>query len=334
MPQASSDGMPNGPRALPIPMVRAAVATAFGGPEVLSVVEVPLSDPGPGEVTVEVRAASINPIDYKLYSGAFGSDPAQLPMRLGLEAAGVLTAVGPDAAGPQGPLAVGNEVIALDLNGGYASAVNAKAASVYQKPPGLGWNEAAGLILTGATATHLVEATGVGKGDTVLIHGASGGVGLSAAQLAVERGARVIGTAGDRRHEALRGYGIEPVAYGDGLADRVRALAPDGVDAALDTVGTDEAVDVSLELVSARDRIATIAAFARAPEAGIQLLGNGPGADPGVEIRANARPHLIQLAGDGKLDVVVAKTFPLDEVTAAHELVRGGHAGGKVVLLP
>ncbi|MEJ7702196.1 MAG: zinc-binding dehydrogenase [Geodermatophilaceae bacterium] len=124
------------------------------------------------------------------------------------------------------------------------------------------------------------------------------------------------------------------MAYGDGLGNRVREAAPDGVDVALDTVGTDEAVDVSLELVQDKQRIATIAAFVRAAEAGIQLLGNGPGADPGEEIRSRGRVVLTDLAAQGKLDVVVAQTFPLDQATAAHQLVADGHAGGKVVLVP
>ena len=184
------------------------------------------------------------------------------------------------------------------------------------------------------TAFHLLEATQVGEGDTVLVHGAAGGVGRMTAQLAVGRGATVIGTAAASRHDELRELGIVPVTYGDGLADRVRAAAPDGVDVALDTVGTDEAVDVSLELVADRGRIATVAAFGRAGEAGILLLGNGPGADPGTELRQAARLTLTDLAEKGELDVAVAASFPLSDAASAHRLVGEGHAGGKVVLVP
>ncbi len=315
-------------------MTRAVVATAFGGPEVLSVVDVDPPEPQAGEVTIQVRAAGVNPIDYKLYSGAFGSDESTLPMRLGLEAAGVVTAVGNGAEGPTGPISVGDEVIANPVSGAYAAELTVPGSAVFAKPEQLGWEQAAGLLLTGATAYHLLEATGVTAGDTVLIHSVSGGVGLAAAQLAVERGATVVGTASKRRHGVLTAYGITPVAYGEGLADRVRAAAPDGIDVALDTVGTDEAVDVSLELVSDKARIATIAAFERAPQEGIQLLGNGPGADPGTEIRERARLELTRLVCEGSFEVVVAQTFPFEQATQAHGLVAAGHAGGKVVLVP
>ncbi len=315
-------------------MTKAVVATAFGGPEVLAVVDVDVPAPRDGEVTIDVRAAGVNPFDYKVYSGAFGRRESMLPMRLGMEVSGVVTAVGDDAVGPAGPLAVGDEVIGYPVEGGYAAQLTVPATAVYPKPAVFSWEQAAGLSLTGVTAYHLVQATGVRAGDTVLVHGVSGGVGLAAAQLALDRGATVVGTASRSRLEKLATFGITPVAYGDGLADRLRAARPDGIEVALDTVGTDEAVDVSLELVPDRSRIASIAAFGRATEEGIQLLGNGPGADPGAEIRSRARLVLTELAEQGRLDVVVARTFPLDEVAEAHRLVADGHAGGKVILLP
>lgn len=313
-------------------MATAIVATAFGGPEVLASVEVETPAPGAHEVTVRVRAAAINPVDHKIFGGSFGSaDPSRLPLRVGLEGAGVVTAAGEAASA-----AVGDEVIVYgDGAGGlFATEVTVPDSALTPKPAALGWEPAAGLLLAGVTAAHTVEATGVKDGDTVLVHGAAGSVGLLAAQLAVARGARVIGTAAPARHDVLRGYGIEPVAYGDGLAGRVRALVPDGVSAAIDTVGTDEAVDVSLELVADRSRIATIAAFGRAEDEGIKALGGGPGADPGTELRAAARPELARLAGEGKLDVVVARTYPLADAAEAVAFVADGHAGGKVVLLP
>lgn len=312
----------------------AVVATAFGGPEVLELVEVEVPAPGPGQVTVEVRAAGINPVDAKIVAGTMGADPASLPLRVGLEVAGVVTAVGEGATGPAGPVEVGDEVIGYPVSGGYAGAVTVAAGSVFPKPPGLGFEAAAGLSLTGVTAYHLLEATGVTGADTVLVHGVAGGVGLATAQLALERGATVVGTARPDRHDDLRARGVAPVAYGAGLADRVREAAPDGVDVALDTVGTDEAVDVSLELVADRQRIATVAAFGRALDDGIQLLGGGPGADPGTEVRSRGRLVLTELVERGALEVVVARSFPLAEVAAATALVAGGHAGGKVVLVP
>lgn len=310
------------------------IATAFGGPEVLTVTDQPTREPGPGEARLAVRAAGVNPVDVKAYSGAFGTDPAQLPIRLGGEAAGVVTAVGPDAAGPAGPIAVGDEVIAYRASGAYAAELVAPAQALVPKAAALDWAQAAGLMLTGATAWHALTATGVHEGDTVLIHGGAGGVGVMAVQLAVARGATVVATASPPRHDFLRELGAVPVAYGPGLAERAAAAAPGGFDAALDLVGTDEAVDVSLELVADRARIATIAAFARGPQAGLKVLGGAPGADPGTEIRDAARLELARLAQAGTLRVYVTGTYPLAEAAAAHRAIRDGHTAGKIALIP
>ncbi len=309
------------------------VATAFGGPEVLTAVHEDVPAPGPGEVTVEVRAAGMNPIDHKLFSGTRGRDESKLPMPVGMEASGVVTAVGENARGRAGAVDVGDEVIAFRITGGYADAVTVPASAITPKPSNLSFEAAAGLMLTGTTAVHGLTAAGVVGGTTVLIHGVSGGVGLTAAQIAIADGATVIGTASERHHESLRGYGIVPVAYGDGLLERVHDAAPDGIDAAFDCVGTDEAVDVSLAVVPVPRLVVTIAAFHRTGD-GITALGGGPGADPGEEIRDAARLRLTGLGADGKLEVVVAKTFPLTEAAAATELLASEHAGGKVVLLP
>jgi len=315
-------------------MTRAVVATAFGGPEVLAVIETPIRPPGPGEVLISVQAAGTNPIDYKVYSGVMGQDPARLPMRLGSEAAGVVTEVGGGAEGPGGRVAVGDEVIAYRIAGGYAADVTVPAASVVPKPSTLAFEAASGLMLTGVTATHALAVTRIGAGDTVLIHGASGGVGLMAIQLAADAGARVIGTAGESGRALVREFGAEPVAYGAGLEERVRALAPGGVDAAVDCAGGDEALDTSLALVADRGRIVTIVASRRAFESGIKVIGGAPGADPGTEIRTAARLELARLASDGKLRVVVAAAYPLAEAAAAHRTLATGHAHGKIVLVP
>ena len=312
----------------------AVIAAGYGGPEVLSVADEPVGDPGPGEARIEVRAAGVNPVDVKSYSGAFGKDPARLPIRLGSEAAGVVTAVGPETAGPAGPVGVGDEVIVYRAPGAYASELVVPAQAVIPKPDTLDWPQAAGLMLTGVTAWHLLAATEVGPGDTVLIHGGSGGVGLMAVQLAVIRGAKAVATASPARHELLKDLGAIPVAYGPGLADRVAVAAPGGVDAALDLVGTDEAWDVSMALVPDKARVATIAAFARGLRAGIKVLGGAPGADPGTEIRERARLELARLAQDGKLRVLVSQTFPLAEAAAAHHAILDGHTTGKIALIP
>jgi NADPH2:quinone reductase len=310
---------------------RRVVATAFGGPEFLSFEEVDLAEPGPREARVQVRAIGVNPVDVKMYAGP--GDPASLPIQLGFEAAGVITAVGPDAADDAGPLSEGDEVIAYRATGAYATDLVVPDRALTRKPSTLGWPEAGGLLLGAVTAFHTVEASRVGEGDTVLVNGASGGVGLCAVQLARLRGARVIATASERSHELLRQLGAEPVVYGDGLLGRVRALAPDGVDAALDLVGTDEALDVSLALVEDRGRIATIANFRRGGAEGVALLGGGPGADPGDELRAAARPELARLAGEGRLRVVVT-TYPLEDVAEAHRQIATGHTIGKIALIP
>jgi NADPH:quinone reductase-like Zn-dependent oxidoreductase len=310
-------------------IARTIVAEGYGGPEVLAVHDIELAPPEAGQVLVEVRAAGTNPIDYKLYSGEMGRDPAKLPMAIGLEAAGVVVAAAPGATGYTGALTVGDEVIVTNVSGAYAQRVLATASEVGHKPAALSFEQAAGLLLAGGTAWHLLTNTKVGMDDTVLIHGASGGVGLMAVQLAVARGAKVIATASPGRHDQLRSYGAWPVAYGAGLADRVRALGQ--VDAALDLVGTDEALDTSVELVADRARIATIAGFGRAAELGIAAL---TGADGGQAIRDAARAELIALAAAGKVEVTVDKVLPLDEAPEAHRYLQTGHARGKVVLVP
>ncbi|MDT5179319.1 MAG: hypothetical protein QOJ95_3517 [Mycobacterium sp.] len=309
-------------------MTKMVVAESYGGPEVLALQDIELPALGEGQVLVDVRAAGANPIDYKLYSGQMGDDPSRLPLPVGMEVAGVVAEITPGAAGYTGPLTVGDEVIVTNVDGGYAERVVAQAADVGHKPESLSFEQAAGLLLAGETAWHLLTNTRVGTGDTVLIHGASGGVGLMAVQLAVARGAKVVATASPARHDQLRKYGAEPVAYGEGLADRVRAIG--SVDAALDLVGTDEALDTSVELVADRGRIATIAGFARAGELGIAVL---TGADGGQAIRDASRAGLVELAKAGDLEVTVDRVFPLDEAAEAHRYLQSGHARGKVVLV-
>jgi NADPH:quinone reductase-like Zn-dependent oxidoreductase len=315
-------------------MTTTVVATAFGGPEVLSVTDTPVEAPGPDQVRMEVRAVGTNPVDYKMYREGPGNDPSRLPIRLGFEAAGVVTEVADGVQGPSGPIHVGDEVIAFRIEGAYAAEVVVPASAVVAKPSTLPFPEASGLMLTGATAVHALTATGVGSGDTVVVHGAAGGVGLMAVQLAINAGARVIGTASEAGHDYLRRLGAEPVTYGDGLVERIRAVAPAGVDAAIDTVGADEAIDASVELVSDRNRIATIAAFQRGSELGLKVLGGGPGADPGTELRDAARLELVKQAEAGKLRVLVAATYALAEAAAAHRELASGHTHGKIILIP
>src|SRR6478609_2647694 len=163
-------------------MTRTVVARSYGGPEVLALQDIELPEPGEGQVLVDVRAAGTNPIDYKLYSGDMGRDPGALPMPVGMEVSGVVVAAAPGATGYTGALTLGDEVIATGITSGYADQVLAASSDVGHKPASLSFEEAAGLLLVGGTAWHLLTKTGVGTNDTVLIHGASGGVGLMAVQ--------------------------------------------------------------------------------------------------------------------------------------------------------
>jgi len=311
-------------------MTRAVVATAYGGPEVLALVDLDPGEPGPGQLLLEVHAAGVNPTDWKSYTGAYGTDPARLPLRLGSEAAGTVLRVGEGVD----DVAPDDDVIVYRVAGAYAEQVLAQASHAVPRPPAMSWEKAGGLLLVGATAMHTVVATRVGGGDTVLVHGAAGGVGSMAVQIARARGARVIGTASKENHEYLISIGATPVVYGPGLADRVRSAARGGIDAAIDTVGSAEALDVSVELVRDRRRIATIAGFAHGATLQVQLLGNGPGADPGTQIRNAARRTLVDLVRAGKLDVRIAGVYPLADVARAHRTGIAGKANGKLILLP
>jgi NADPH:quinone reductase-like Zn-dependent oxidoreductase len=308
-----------------------AVATGYGGPEVLEIVEQEVAEPGPGEAVLEVRAAGVNPVDWKMYSGARGRDPSALPMRLGMEGSGVLIAVGLDAVGPAGPLAIGDEVVAYRIAGAYAERVVVPATAVVPKPREVSFELAGGLMLAGVTAIHALTAVGAKPGETLLVHAASGAVGRIAVQVARARGINVIGTAAPARHDELRALGAEPVAYGDGLLERVRGVAGNGVDAAIDAAGTDEALDTSLGLVADRARVATVANIARGLREGIRVLGGAPGADPGGEIRQAARLELSALAAQGTVTLDVTP-YPLAEAAAAHRESMTGHPRGKLVL--
>lgn len=306
----------------------------YGGPERLEIRDHDTGEPGPGEALVTVRAAGVNAWDVKSYSGRFGDDPAKLPLPLGSEASGVVEAVGPGAVGPAGPVSVGDEVIVYPTSGAYADRLVVGADSVLPKPAALTWERAAGMMLTGVAAAHLVAATAVGEGDVVLLHGAAGGVGLAAAQLALRRGARVIGSAHPSDHAVLRELGVEPLDYRGRLVESVRRLAPEGVDAVLDAVGTEPVLDVSLEVARDRSRIATLIPSPAAGSRGVQQLGNGSGADPGRELRSAARLELVRAVEQGWFRVIVAAAYPLDQVTAAHRAMAGEHPAGKIVLVP
>lgn len=299
---------------------------------ILDDVEVPA--PGPGEVTVRVRAAGINPADAKHVAQA--RPGAQFPVPIGYELSGEVTAVGPDAVGGSGELAVGDEVVAFRVQGAYATEISVPARDVFAKPASLSHAQAANLLLAGTTAAEMIQVTRVADGDTVLLHAASGAVGVSLLQQARALGVRVIGTVGpdaDDSADRVRQYGGIPVAYGEGLRERVEAAAEGApIVAAWDAAGTDEAIDVSLALVAERDRVVTIVRPDRADSDGILWIA---GARPeSARFRDIARARVLELAASGELDVPVARTYPLAEAVEAVRFVMQGHPGGKVALLP
>jgi NADPH:quinone reductase len=311
-------------------MPRQWIATRPGGLEVFELAEVEVSPPGPGEVTVRVRAAGMNPADTKHVR--LGG-PADFPRPVGYEVAGELTAIAPDTEIASGGGEVGDAVLAFRVRGGWATHLTLPARDVFAKPDSLSFEQAANLLLAASTASEMLHRTEVTAGDTVLAHGASGAVGVSLLQQAALLGARVVGTASERRFDVVRRYGGEPVTYGPGLEDRVRAAAPDGVDVALDCVGTDEAVAVSLSLVADRGRILTVAAPADvSEEAGVLRIG---GAMPrSAAYRDSVRAHLIGLAADGRLEVPMAGSYPLSRALEAAAILDGRHPGGKLALIP
>jgi NADPH:quinone reductase len=305
------------------------IATSFGNLDGLHEDTVEVPAPRHGEVTIEVKAVGMNPADFKMVVN--GQDPAALPVSIGYEVSGVIAAVGPGTELEEGRR-VGDPVLAFRVAGGYTTRITVSADDVFAKPASLGFPEAANLLLAGATAAEMLHVTGVTKGDTILVHGASGAVGVSVLQQARLIGARVIGTASPRSFDIVRRFGGDPVTYGDGLEQRVRDEAPEGIAAALDCVGTDEAIDVSLALVEDRNRIVTIAARGRAADDGFPAIGGAMPAS--AAFRNEIREHLVHLAAEGDLVVPVAKTYPFAEAREALEFLSGEHPGGKLALIP
>ena len=305
------------------------IATRPGGLDVLSFETYAVPAPRSGEVTIEVRAAGMNPADAKHVAQGRAED---FPRPIGYEVAGVVTAVGPDTEIGSGTVAVGDEVLAFRVRSGWATELTVAASDVFAKPTSLSYAEAANLLLAGSTASEMLHVTGVGEGDTILVHGASGAVGVSVLQQAALLGATAIGTARETSSGVVEQLGGVPVTYGNGLEKRVRDVAPGGVVAALDCVGTDEAIEVSLATVADRGRIVTIAAADRARSEGFVAIA---GAIPASQAyRDSVRGDLVRLAGEGRLVVPVARTFPLADAVEAAELLMGGHPGGKLALEP
>ncbi len=305
------------------------VAVEFGGAGALRKIEVDVPDATHGHVTIGVRGVGMNPADAKHI--APGQDAKLLPLPIGFEVAGVVTALGPETELASGGGAVGDEVVASQVTGGYTTAITAPASSVFAKPTTLSFAEAANLLLVGTTAADLLHVSGAREGETVLLHGAAGAVGNSFLQQARRLGVRVVGTASKENFDVVRRFGGTPVEYGPGLLERVRAAAPEGIAAALDTVGSDEAGDVSLALVPDRRRVITIAAGPRAKADGYIFVGaSNPESGP---FRARARSRILAIAQAGDLVVPMAQTFKFEDAPAAFELLTSPHPPGKIALV-
>lgn len=313
-------------------MATAIAYTEFGGPEVLHPIEIDTPLPGAGELTVRVEAAGVNPIDAKLRSGARASAPIDEPRRVGSDGAGVVTAVGEGVDG----FRLGDAVVFSGARGAYATEIAIDAVRVHSRPPQVSAAEGAALGIPVGTAYQTLRSLAVGPGDTLLLHAGSGGVGQAAIQLAVLWGATVIATTSDRRAGTVRALGAIPVAYGDGLADRVRALAPSGVTVAIDAAGTDEALHASLELVADKSRIATLVRGRDAATLGIRAFSGGsptPLTSQQFAWRDEAVPVTLALLAAGRFTVEVGPSLPLGDATEAHRLVERG-VDGKITLVP
>ncbi|MFJ2705647.1 NADP-dependent oxidoreductase [Streptomyces sp. NPDC087428] len=302
-------------------MPKAYVFTRNGGPEVEALVEQDTPAPGPGQLLVAVRAAGVNPVDWKLRAGYTrpGSEPQPFPTVLGSEAAGVVRAIGPDVEG----FAVGDEVFGNPVTGGYAEYTLLPVAVTAHKPAGLSFTDAAALPVAAATAYDGVRQLAPAPGSTLLVTGAGGGVGNAVLQLAHHAGVRVIGAASAAKKDFVESLGAVHVESGAGLAGRVRAAAPDGIDAIFDLVGGDTLREVAPLLAD--------------PAALISAAGKPLAVELGGAAVARARTAAVldavaDLVVTGALRTHVTRTYPLTEAGEALRAVESGHARGKIVI--
>lgn len=302
--------------------MKAAAISSYGPPDVLQVMAFEDPQVGKGQVRVRIKSAGVQPFDCAVRCSGWAPPgmTIQLPQILGNEFAGVVDQVGDDVS----DFSVGSEVIGWALMASYAEYVVVSPDQLVYKPYDMPWKEAGAITASGQTAHTALRELGVSQGDTVLIHAAAGGVGTFAVQLAKAWGATVIGTASERNHDYLRSIGAVPVTYGEGLADRVRALAPNGVDAALDAVGGD-ALRVSADLVANRERIGTIVDFELAAQLGVRGIRS--------QRSAHRLAELVDLYMQHKLHIHISRSFSLQQAADAHREVESGHVRGKVVLI-
>jgi NADPH:quinone reductase-like Zn-dependent oxidoreductase len=296
----------------------------YGDLDVLRVIDVPAPAAGQGQVRVAVRAAGVNPIDSKTVQGLMRNEiPLTLPAGVGSDVSGVIEQVGPGVS----EFAVGDEVLGSSVTPSFAEYALAEPTSLVRKPHEIAWEVAGSLAGAGGTAYAALKRLRLAAGETLLIHGAAGGVGTFAIQLAVARGVTVIGTASERNHDYLRSIGAIPVTYGDGLLERVRSAAPHGVDAVLDASGRGE-IPTSIQLTGTPERVLTLVAF-DAADTGIQIHTGGGGSDLGDALR-----EIVGLIEQRRLTVSISRTFPLAEIASALKISSSGHVTAKIVILP
>lgn len=303
--------------------MKAITYSEYGTPDVLELTDQPMPKVGPGMVLVKVKAASVNPVDWKIVSGGLdGMMDLQFPAIPGWDVAGVVESVGIDAPQYQ----PGDEVIAYGRKdyvhgGSFAEYIALPERVLARKPATLDWNESAGLPLAGLTAYQVLTRLGTGEGKTVLIHGGAGGVGSLGIQIAKSLGASVIATASEKNHDFLRSLGAEPVTYGEGLVDRVRALRPEGVDIVADFVGG--VLDATLAVLAEGGKHASIADAEVEQHGGTWMWVN----PVGTQLQ-----ELADLVDSRGLRVEVAKTYPLERTADAFRDNMEGHTRGKIVV--
>jgi NADPH:quinone reductase-like Zn-dependent oxidoreductase len=300
--------------------MRALQYTAYGGPEVLEWAQAPDHHAGPGQLRIAVRAASVNPIDWKAFSGAMsGGQPMAGTGYLGADAAGVVEEVGQGVTG----VAVGDEVFG---RGQHTQAESALLDAWAAKPPAIDWAVAAAAGVAGETAERGLRLLEVKAGDTLFVDGGAGGVGSATVQMAMARGARVIASASQANHDYLRELGATPVRYGQGVAERVRAAAGGRVDAVFDVAGKTPVQEL-ISLAPAPSQVLSIANFA-AGQAGARVTGGGADSRP-----MEALALVAELLAQNKL-VLKVQTFPFDRAAEAYRISQSGHVRGKLVLIP
>jgi NADPH:quinone reductase-like Zn-dependent oxidoreductase len=306
-------------------MARAVRFNNYGDLNVLQVVEVDRPVPGPGKALIRVKAAGINPGEASIRKGLFADRwPSTFPSGQGSDLAGVVEETGPDVTN----VARGDEVIGFTENrASQAELVLVDASNLVPRPPNVSWEQAGALFVAGTTAYAAVRSVALRTGDTVVVSGAAGGVGSIAVQLARNAGAKVIGLASEENHKWLTGHGVIPVAYGDGVEDRIGAASGGKVDAFVDTFGGGY-VELALKLGVPKNRIDTIIDFAAAARHGVKTEGNAQAATAAV------LAELTGLLAAGRLEIPIAKVYPLAQVRDAYRDLEQRHTRGKIVLEP